>query len=690
MTKEAYDKLNLPSIDELIENYHREIREESKKEIDNFNNEGLFFNTFRESEEYNKIEENFENPYFEKYREFVNREKALKKIDIETIENEIAYEKFFLNWERKVNRKKTEKSHYGSSPQTRYRVDRIKKLEEELNNLINSSREAWEIYYENILMEDIENHRNGRLVDVEYVKKSKDKIHKALDMGLPVYIVGHLGSGKTQLATEVAVEFTVENRIQDYLEIEMEKWFNKNLNSSRDEVLGEFKKLNSHIRDYYKNILNNGKKDEVEKLQPLFISGSHNLTYEDMFVEKTLVLKSSFSKDSYGNYLNHLTEDFYLWMDEHRENLEKATEEEQLQLKIQIWKSLSDLLVAKNSAFGTEIAKTEKEILRAIREGRPVIIDELNAIAMQNLIALNDILQKHIGSSAYITGVGRVYIKQGFAFIGTGNLSTRLVNYEGTSELNPAFKSRFVSLEYNYVNQSTIGSLMDQENLSKNELFRIIITKLLDKYGSLNIPNPNKTLDELFRFAQLSRITQDVFMGKWRDDNIDSNSSFDNLELKESVLSIRNILHVLDDWNLGEEKDFSKALWDGFISSITYPDDQSYILSQSVRFGFFPKSEGWNIKTKSLGESTTDYDEIREGKYIYNRGEIEILSYLDILYLIYGKGVKRDNYPKEFIGDLEYLNKDKIDIKTYEKLDGDIRKLESSEGFMDFLENDGE
>ncbi len=44
-------------------------------------------------------------------------------------------------------------------------------------------------------------------------------------------------------------------------------------------------------------------------------------------------------------------------MDEHRTRLEKMTGEEQLQLKIQIWKSFSDLLVASNSAFGTEIKK---------------------------------------------------------------------------------------------------------------------------------------------------------------------------------------------------------------------------------------------------------------------------------------------------------------------------------------------
>src|SRR5690606_3823182 len=101
-------------------------------------------------------------------------------------------------------------------------------------------------------------------------------------------------------------------------------------------------------------------------------------------------------------------------------------------------KSFSDLLVASNSSFGTVIKKVEREILIAVKEGRTVIVDELNTIAMQNLIALNDILQRHAGSTAYITGVGPVLINPGFGFIGTGNLSTQMVNYEGTNELNPA------------------------------------------------------------------------------------------------------------------------------------------------------------------------------------------------------------------------------------------------------------
>ncbi len=180
-------------------------------------------------------------------------------------------------------------------------------------------------------------------------------------------------------------------------------------------------------------------------------------------------------------------------------------------------------------------------------------------------------------------------------------------------------------------------------------------------------------------------------MGKWRDSEVQNGFGTDELELRESVLSIRNILHVLDNWNQGEEKDLSKALWDGFITSITYPDDQNYILSQAVRFGFFPISEGWEIETKGIGEVTTTYDEIRTRTYHYVRQSIEALSYLDVVHLIFGKGVPRKALPKglkEFFGD-DIDDSSRIDAKKYQKLDQQLSHLEHSKELLEYLEDNG-
>ncbi|MBD8046320.1 MAG: hypothetical protein KID00_12190 [Clostridium argentinense] len=698
------DKIDLnqgyiPTIGEMQSWYEDDLRKEALKSSKYENNkkieeQGAFFKAFRRFEERDyKIPSDSKknNVYYEKYRAYVEEETENKGKKIEEIENSIEYEKFFLRWERRVNSESNNYSHYGSNSATRYRVDCIRALEKELETILESSPEAWEFYYKRQLISDIETQHNQRLVTVPYVVEAKQKVIDSLNLGVPVYIVGHLGSGKTQLATEAAIDFTIQNRIQIELEDKMEQWFSKNPKATESDAIKKFREFNEERKLYYKNILTNGSKEEVESLQPLFISGSHNLTYEDMFVEKTLTLKHSFSKGSYSDYLNMIIGDFYQWMDEHKTRLEKMTDEEQLQLKIQIWKSFSDLLVASNSAFGTEIKKIEREILIAVKEGRPVIVDELNTIAMQNLIALNDILQRHAGNTAYITGVGPVLIKPGFGFIGTGNLSSQMVNYEGTNELNPAFKSRFVTIEYNYVPQRTIGSLENQEFPEKNELFRIIITRLADGNGNIHLPNSKRTLEELFRFSQLCRVTQNVFMGKWKDDEAQKDCGADELELRESVLSIRNILHVLDNWNMGEEKDLSKALWDGFISSITYADDQNYILSQAVRFGFFPMEEGWKVEPKGIGEATTTYDEIRTRPYQYVRPLIETLSYLDVVHLVFGKGTPRKTLPKGLKENFEAAIDDSslIDAKEYEILDQQLAHLEHSKDLLEYLEGNG-
>jgi len=691
--KEQNKNLNqayIPTIEEMQIWYRDDLRKEALKSLEYENRkkikeQGLFFKAFRRFE---KIDDKItsdskkDNMYYEKYKAYVEEETANMGKKIQEIENVIQYEKFFLRFERRINSESNNYGHYGSNSATRYRVDCIEELEKELEELLENSPEAWEFFHKSQLINDIENKNQQRLITVPYVAEAKQKVIDSLNLGVPVYIVGHLGSGKTQLAIEAAVDFTIQNKIQRELEDRMEDWFSANSNATEKDAIQKFREFNEERKLYYKNILTNGSKEEIESLQPLFISGSHNLTYEDMFVEKTLSLEHSFSEGSYSDYLNMIIGDFYEWMDEHKERLENMTDEEQLQLKIQIWKSFSDLLVASNSAFGTEIKKIEKEILIAVKEGRPVIVDELNTIAMQNLIALNDILQRHAGSTAYITGVGPVLIKPGFGFIGTGNLSTQTVNYEGTNELNPAFKSRFVTIEYNYVPQNITGSLEDQGFPEKNELFRIILTQLADKNGNIFIPNSKRTLEELFRFCQLCRVTQNVFMGNWKDNEV---------ELRESVLSIRNILHVLDNWNQGEEKDLSKALWDGFISSITYPDDQNYILSQAVRFGFFSELEGWKIDTKGIGEANTIYDEIRTRPYHYIRPSIETLSYLDVVYLIFGKEITRKTLPKELVKYFKY-NIDAllpIDAKKYEKLDQQLSHLEHSKDLLEYLEDNG-
>lgn len=684
MKKNNLDKQAIPTLEEIQRLYEDILREDGTEEEFSKVESGEFFKNFRKYEKKSdRIRQ--ENHLIKKYQDFLKEEKNKQRKIIEDLENLIEYEKFFLELERNKNKELYNSNFFGSTPATRYRINKIKEYERKLKEIINSSPDAWEFYYHRQLMKDIETGYNKGLVEVEYVVDAKKKIIASLKQGTPVYIVGHLGSGKTQIAREAAIEFTLESIIQKELEEDLENWFLKNTNANEEEAIEKFKELRKSKLNHYKNLLREGSGEEVQAIYPYFISGSYNLTYEDMFVEKTLSLEKASSNESNLELIDEVVDQYFSWTKAHGRDLENLDSEKQDLIKSKLWDSISEIFIARNTTYGTVVKKIEREILLAVKNGRPVIIDELNTIAMQNLIGLNDILQSKIGSKAYVTGIGPVKIKKGFGLIGTGNLSTESVSYEGTNELNPAFKSRFQTIEYNYVNQNTIGSLKNQSDNKKNELFRILLVRLADNSGNLHLPTPRRTLEEIFRLSQLSRVTQEVFMGKLISQE-GENSSEDIPELKESVLSLRNILRVLDNWNLGEEKDLSLALWDGFISSITSPQDQAYILSQAVRFGFFKESEGWTIKNQNLGKVTLEYDEIRTRPYEYTRGETESLSYLDLIRILFGPQPEREKLPayfKDFINDIR--NKDNISIEEYEDLNERLNKLEHSKFLLDYL-----
>ena len=684
MNKKNLKDQAIPSLDEIQKLYEDALRQEAAEDKENSQLEsGEFFKNFRNYED--KRQDCLENSILKRYENYLKTEKNHQKKLIEELENLIDYEKFFLEMERNKSQEIYNGNFHASTFQTRYRIDKINEYSRKLKDLVNSSQEAWEFYYHRQLLRDIQTGYNKGLVEVNYVLTAKKKIIESLKQATPVYIIGHLGSGKTQIAREAAIEFRLENIIQKELEEEMEKWFLKNKNASQEEVLEKFREIKEARRNYYKKLLREGNQEEMEYINPYFISGSYNLTYEDMFVEKTLSLEKAAADESNLEMIDEVVDQYFKWTKVHGKELNDIDPEKQDLIKSKVWDSISEIFIARNTTYGTVVKKIEREILLAVKNGKPVIIDELNTIAMQNLIGLNDILQSKIGSKAYITGVGPVKIQKGFGLIGTGNLSTESVSYEATNELNPAFKSRFLTMEYNYVDQNTRGSLKNQVDNKKNELFRILLVRLADNKGNLHIPTPRRTLEELFNLAQLSRISQEVFMGKLVASE-DKDSSSDMPELKESVLSLRNILRVLDNWNLGEEKDLSLALWDGFISSITNPKDQAYILSQAVRFGFFKESEGWTIKNENLGKVSQEYEDVRTRPYEYTRGETETLSYLDLIKIIFGPAPERKELPdalKEFLKEID--QEDKISIEEYENLDQRLNRLEHSKYLLDYL-----
>ena len=573
-----------------------------------------------------------EDPVLQSYLAYVKDRRTAAKKELEDLELQEAYETYLLKAEQEKSRRTSVNGEKRSTRQSRAHALKLQEIREKRQALAE------------------------RDPDFFYAVNEK-KVFASLDAGIPVYLVGHLGSGKTQLAIECAEEYMARRLLQKELTDRMKEY-------QGDDPYAFFCSIYPEVRD----------KVNQQELHPYFIAGSHNLTAEDMFFEKTLKLSHASGRDSDKEQLQTLIEGFVSFARENEAIMKDMTKDQQLELLLAGWKTFSNLYIAENSGYGTTVEKIEKEVLLALREGKPVIIDEINTIAMANLIALNDILQHHAGQTAYVTGIGSITIAEGFCLIGTGNLSTGTVSYEGTNVLNPAFQSRFTTIVYNYVPQEETGDLNRSEHPERNELFHLLLLHLADRDGTLSLPEPEQSLPALWHLAQMARVSEDIFEGRGSVDTKDG----DVPVLNEAVLSVRGLIHVLDHWNFGEEEDLTMALWNGFLSSVTNADDRNLLLSLAVRYGFFTETGGWHVESRKRGSAPLSFDEIRTIAYRHHLLPLETLSTEDLVHLLFGEGPKRTEIQKDLGDTILFDDGTQKDLDQAQSLDEGIRELEQS------------
>ena len=405
---------------------------------------------------------------------------------------------------------------------------------------------------------------------------------------------------------------------------------------------------------------------------PLIVSGSKDLTTQDLFADKTLKL-TKFNGKTILEHKKDLDAEFDKWKAENPEDAKDPQKSQDAANKI------LEIFKLKNQAFGTEVETVKQAVYRGVEEGRPVIIDEANAIPTAILISLNDVLQRRPGDNCYIPGVGATKIKPGFSITMTGNLTSNIVDYRGTERLNPAFESRLDILEYDYLPMSENDrSYKEQLHPEDNELFQVIVMRLADRQGNLRLPEIDKSLEKIFNLCQLAHETQRIFSGKWRESDFNhKTASGDEIEprLEDSVLSIRNVMRVIDKWEKGRKGGLDKALWDGFIQGITNPDDQNFILGIAKHYGFFQDSDGWTVQMKERGASRTDFSEIHPGKYEYQPKDFEVYSYRKVVEALYGPAPERELYPDINLDELASIGDDEVGIEDIVEYEARMEEL---------------
>lgn len=182
-------------------------------------------------------------------------------------------------------------------------------------------------------------------------------------------------------------------------------------------------------------------------------------------------------------------------------------------------------------------------LLRAMTEGRPVILDELNAMPAEFLKRLNRILQLRPGDTLGVQeDAGReVRIAPGFAILATANEQTPH-RYRGLDRLSAELVNRFGANAYRVHYPDT--GLGYEEFPVENAL--LTVAAVVDRRGRLPM---ELSSDEVFRVARAAFISQQVFAGEHGEgfgDYVSTEREIDGRPgLEEAVLAPRTLVAVL-------------------------------------------------------------------------------------------------------------------------------------------------
>lgn len=549
------------------------------------------------------------------------------------------------------------------TPTSDYIRNKIQEFEDARSELAEQTPESYTLVHGLEFRECVKKTMDSKMVVTPYVSENLNIVERHMASGIPTFIHGHLGSGKTELAINAAINTSIHRAASEESEIDMIMHYYP-VDAYESATKEERRKVRGRAyrrrRAEFEKALQDGDSAAHEKFTPLVVSGSKDLTSQDLFADKTLKL-TKFNSKPLLEHKKDLDAEIAKW---EKDNPEEAKDPEKCKAAANV---ILELFKREDQAFGTEVKTIKQAIYRGVEEGRPVIIDEINAIPAAVLISLNDVLQRRPGDNCYIPEVGAVKIQPGFSITMTGNLSSSRVNYEGTGDLNPAFLSRLGVIEHDYLPMSEYGNYANRDNPRGDELFYTIIAYLADRQGNLSLPEMDESLEKLFSLCQLAHETQNIFGGKVESSiTMDSGEEIE-ADLEKSVLSIRNILDVLKEWNKGSEKDLDKALWDGFIAKTTNADDRNLILALAKSYGFFSESNGYNIKVKERGAGFTTRDEIHPGEFYYKCPPLETYSVRRVVELLYGPGPEREVYPEDIdLGELAREGDDEISIDDLE------------------------
>lgn len=153
---------------------------------------------------------------------------------------------------------------------------------------------------------------------------------------------------------------------------------------------------------------------------------------------------------------------------------------------------------------------TSGKLVKAMMEGRPVILDEVNIGDQAVLMRLQDILLRRPGDKIMLqeNGGTAMEIKPGFVVYATANEAS--ARYQHRNVLDPAFRDRYDILQLHYPDSDNKEPIKE----IPSSLMRLALASGVDLYGGLSRHLEPSDLEQLVRLAH---ITQHLYSVPARD-----------------------------------------------------------------------------------------------------------------------------------------------------------------------------
>ena len=188
------------------------------------------------------------------------------------------------------------------------------------------------------------------------------------------------------------------------------------------------------------------------------------------------------------------------------------------------------------------------ESVKAQKEGRPVILDEVNLMPHEFAGLLHDLLQKRVGD-VWVHPTTGEKIPITAPIMATANLKSE--RYKQRYELDVATLRRFIggagAREINYLD---IGKKDKEGNPIAPETLKILSAVLADRHGDIQWSEEEamQKVEEMKRFVQACRKIQEDFTLSVREGGEESLARGDRLAFKELVITLKDQIEIMKAW----------------------------------------------------------------------------------------------------------------------------------------------